>query len=224
MAVVPLVGDVLADVVEEARVLEELAIVVGEAVELAQLVEQLEREHRDVTRVRLGPRAAAGERLDGGPPDRERIVGPVGRVVATDGVEDHPLAQGPLADREVLDLEELHRQAHELDARDDEVDALGVETGHLLALGAGGLDEVGPKGIELGAGEREVVERRGHRLVAARCDHVAEVLDRAAAADGHLRLEGRGLDRTGREHVEDVLAQPAPVTLVDAGPNARTRR
>ena len=94
-----------------ARVLEQLAVVVVEAVQLAELVEELEREARDVAGVLLGPRAAAGERLHRRAADRERVVGPVGRVVAADRVEHDALAERPLADGHLLDLEELHRDA-----------------------------------------------------------------------------------------------------------------
>ena len=48
VAVVAVVRDVLADVVQQRGVLEELAVVVVEAVELAGLVEELEAELRDV--------------------------------------------------------------------------------------------------------------------------------------------------------------------------------
>ena len=77
--------------------------------------------------------------------------------------------------------------------------------------------------LELVAGERQLVERAGDRLVAARRDHVREVLERAAAADRHLRLEAHDLDRERAEHVDEVLAQPAPVALRDRVGVARTR-
>ena len=187
--VVAVVRDVLADVVEERGVLEQLAIVVVEPVQLAGLVEQLEAELRDVARVRLGPREATGERLHRRAPDRARIVGPVDRVVATDRVEHDALAQRPLADRELVDLEQLHRGGEELRAGDDEVDPLGVEALDALALRRRRREQLVVERLELLARERQLVERAGDRLVAARRDHVREVLERAAAPDRHLRLE-----------------------------------
>ena len=110
MAVVALVRDVLADVVQQRRVLEHLAVVVVEPVQLAQLVEELEREHRrrgaSAPRGHEQRRASAMHRR---PPHRERVVGPVVGIVAADRVEHDALAQRPVAHGELVDLEQLHR-------------------------------------------------------------------------------------------------------------------
>ena len=56
VTVVTVVRDVLADVVQQRGVLEQLPVVVVEAVELAGLVEQLEAQLGDLAGVGLGPR------------------------------------------------------------------------------------------------------------------------------------------------------------------------
>ena len=63
MAVMLLVADVVADVVQEARILEPLALAVAEAVNPLGLVEQRQRERRDLPRV-LGFPGAALRQLD----------------------------------------------------------------------------------------------------------------------------------------------------------------
>jgi len=46
--VVPLVADVHADVVQDRRVLEPLALAIGEAMDRARLIEERHRQTRDV--------------------------------------------------------------------------------------------------------------------------------------------------------------------------------
>ena len=79
--VVPLVADVDADVVQERRVLEPLALAIGQAVHAARLIEERQRQPRDLLRV-LGPVAAplgqldrrcAGGRRDSGRPARSAL-------------------------------------------------------------------------------------------------------------------------------------------------------
>jgi hypothetical protein len=69
--------------------------------------------------------------------------------------------------------------------------------------------------LELLPREAELVQRAGDRLVPSRRDHVGDVLQRAAAADGELGLEAHDLDGTRAEHVDEVLAQATPVALAD---------
>ncbi len=92
MAVVARARHVLADVVEQRRVLEQLAVGVAESVQSRGGVEQLECEQRHLSRVRLGPVAPAGETVHRLAPDRTRVVGPVAGVVAPDRVEHDPFA------------------------------------------------------------------------------------------------------------------------------------
>ena len=65
--------------------------------------------------------------------DRVRVVGPVGGIVTPDGVEHDAFAERPLADGELVEVEQLHRGGEHHRPRDDEVDAAGVE-----ALDTGG--------------------------------------------------------------------------------------
>ena len=133
----------------------------------------------------------------------------------TDRIEDDALAQGPLADRQLVDVEEVHRGREELGPGDDELDSLGVESLDLLALRGRRFEQLAVQRLELLAREAELVERTGDRLVASGGDHLGEIFERATAADRQLGLELRDLDREWAEDVDEVLAQPATITLGD---------
>ena len=92
MAVVARVRYVFADVVEEGGVLEQLTLVRSEPVELLGRIEELERQHRDLPRMSLGPVATAAEALHRLAADRARITRCELRVTAADGVEHDALA------------------------------------------------------------------------------------------------------------------------------------
>ena len=79
--VVALARDVLADVVQQRRELEHLAVVGAEPVQRLRLVEQAQREPRDVRGVLVVGVAPAREAGDRGAAQRARIVGPVVGIV-----------------------------------------------------------------------------------------------------------------------------------------------
>ena len=167
-----------------------------ESVQLRRPVEELERERRDLAGVRLGPVAAAGEADDRLAADRVRVVGPVVGLVAPDRVEHDALAQRPLRDGQRVEVELLHRGGEQHRAGDDEVDAAGVEPLHAQPVGAPST-RGSPCGAEqLAPGDRQLVER-GRVLVAPGGDHLRQALERPAAPDRELRLEGGDLLTTG---------------------------
>ena len=135
--------------------------------------------------------------------------------MTTDCVEDDALSQRPLTDRHLVDLEQLHRDREELGPGDDELDPLRVEALDLLALARGGRHELLVQGFELRARERELVQGAGDRLVTPRRHHLGEIFERAAAADGELRLELHDVDGERTEDVDEVLAEATAVALRD---------
>ena len=108
MPVMALVADVHADVVQQRAVFEQLAFRVAEFVRAARLVEDAERQARDLLRV-LRPVVAALAQFD------DAAAADVGiaidladpRAVALDVIDDQPLAQREIAERELLGLEVL---------------------------------------------------------------------------------------------------------------------
>jgi len=92
--VMALVTDVDADVVEDSRIFEPLALVIGHAVDASRLVEQHRRQARDLLRM-LGPVVTAfGEFEHAAPADVGIAIGLRDLfAMARDVVEDEPLAQ-----------------------------------------------------------------------------------------------------------------------------------
>ena len=72
-----------------------------------RLVEEPQCEVSYVASVRNVGIATPRQPRDRGPAEGSRIVGPVGRVVAADGVEHDSLAQGPVADGDAVEVERV---------------------------------------------------------------------------------------------------------------------
>src|SRR6185295_2785111 len=99
--VVSLVADMDADVVQDRRELEPLALAIGEAVDRPRLIEQRHRQPGDVVRVIRPVVAALGELDDAAAPDVGVAVDLRDLLpVAGDIVEDHALAQRQIAERD----------------------------------------------------------------------------------------------------------------------------
>ena len=102
MLVVALVADVDADVVQQRRVFQPLALAIGQAVDGARLVEQREREPRDLLRVLRPVVAALGELDDAAAPDVGIAIGLRDLLaVPRDVVEHQPFAQRQIAQRDL---------------------------------------------------------------------------------------------------------------------------
>ena len=227
VAVVVLVRDVLADVVQQRRVLEELAVVVAQVVQLAGLVEQLEAQLRDVAGVRFGPREAAGSAWI----DARRIAR--GSSVRSTG-SWRPIASSTMPSRSAHSLivsssTSKSSIAVSRNSAPATMSSTRFVSRPLIFCRCADVDASSSwcSGSNSSREKRQLVQRAGDRLVAPGGDHLRQVLERAAAADRHLRLEALHVDRERAEHVDQVLAQPAPVALRDrvrARRTARSRR
>ncbi len=102
----PLVADVIADVVQERRKLQPFALAIAEAVDVARLVEQGQRQPRHLPRVFRLPVAALGE-LDGRAAPHVGIAIDAGDFlpVLLDVVEHQPFAQRQVAQRDFAGIE-----------------------------------------------------------------------------------------------------------------------
>jgi hypothetical protein len=91
--VVALIADVRADVVQERRKVQPLALAIGQAVDAARLIEDRQREARHLIRM-LGPVAAAFGQLDDAAPPHVGILAGLRDVlpVVLDVIENQALA------------------------------------------------------------------------------------------------------------------------------------
>ena len=221
MAVVPLVADVVADVVQQRGVLEPLALAVAEPVHAAQTVEQRQRQPRHLLRVLRLPAAAFGQ-------FERRAAAHVGNLVdladvlavALDEVEHQAFAQRQIAQRDVLGVERAQQRVEQHGAGHDQVGAARVERRDLQApferqvadqladladrLGRHAqVAHLGRRraGVERGGdrAEREDRARRADDAVVAGVDDVAEIaIDLAADVLEHLALVAAA-ERVGRD-------------------------
>ena len=151
--VVAAAGDVLADVVQQRGELEQLAVVGVEAVQLGGGVEEVER------RASRPDGSAAPASCTGGRGSSTALPRMAcGSSDQSAGswrphrVEHDALAQRPLADRELVELERVHRGGQHHRPGDDEVDPSGVEAVDAQAVGGLRGDEVLVQREELACG------------------------------------------------------------------------
>ena len=118
-----------------ARVFEPLALAIGQAVHRSRLIEQRQRQPRDLLRV-LGPVVASlGEFDDAAPADVGIAIGLRDLLaVPRDVVEDQPFAQRQVAQRELVGAEPPEDRVEQDRAGDGEVGAARFEAGHLQPL------------------------------------------------------------------------------------------
>jgi len=132
-----------ADVVDDRRELEPLALAVGEAVDRARLIEQRNREPRDVMGMFRPVVAALGE-LDHAAAADVRVAIDLRDLfpVPRDVVEDHPLAQRQVAQRDLGGAKATQQLVEQDGAGDDQVGAARFEpryTQPLLQIESGGF-------------------------------------------------------------------------------------
>ena len=125
-----------------ARVLEPLALAVGQAVHAARLVEDAQREPRHLLRV-LRPVAAPLAQLDDAAAPDVGVALDLAdaRAVAVDVVEHEPFAQREVAQRELLGAEPPEDRVEQHRTGDAQVGAARIEPGHLQALLDVGVDQ-----------------------------------------------------------------------------------
>jgi len=198
VSVVPVVRDVLADVVQQGGVLEYLPVAGTEIMQLLGRVEQFEREASDLARVLLGEAASPRQALHRRPPNRTRIVGPVGRIVVPDGVEQDAFAQRPLAHGHLVELAHLHGRGQEHRTGDEK------RLPQLVALlrVADGLDRSRSQAVDA------IDVRVGPSLVMIRL-----------SSDRDVELEQWGARRK-RELFEKVFGRELELTAHPAGTRA----
>ena len=133
--VMSFITDVDADVVEDCRVLEPLALAIGEAVDCAGLIEQPDGEASDVQRM-LRPVVATFRELEHASSADVGI--PIGLSdflpVTRDVIEDDSLAQRQIAQRDFVRSQPPEDLVHEDCARHRKVRAPRFETRHAQPL------------------------------------------------------------------------------------------
>ncbi len=133
--VVILVTDVHADVMQQGAELEPFALAIAEPVNRARLIEQRERELRDLARVILVVVAALGELDDVAEADiRDALDLADVRAVLLDVVQDEPFAQREIAERDRLGAKIVEQCVDKHHPGHREVGAARIEAGQLQPL------------------------------------------------------------------------------------------
>src|SRR5688500_16924770 len=130
MPVMAYVTDMDADVMQQSAVFQQVPFAVATSVHAARLIEDRERQPGHLLRV-LGPVSAALAELD------DAAAADVGvaldladaGAVAVDVVEDEPLTQGEIAERELLGPQPADDRVEQDRARNAQVRAPRVEPG-----------------------------------------------------------------------------------------------
>ena len=191
---VALVADVDADVVQERRILEPLALAIGQAVDAARLVEQRDREPRDLLRVLRPVVAALGELEDAAAADVGIAIGLRDLLaVPRDVVEHQPFAQRQIAQRDLVGAEPPQDRVEQDGAGDGEVGAARLEAGHAQPLLEVERDELFADAAELLRRDPPVAQRRAGVGPSFGERDGAEAEDRARRADDAIEAGARDL-------------------------------
>ena len=144
------IADVTADVVQQGRELEPLTLAIGQHVRAARLIEDRQRQPRDLVGV-LGPVAAAFGQLDDAATPNVWILAGLCDVpaIALDVIEHEAFAQREIAQRDLRCIEPLQHGVEQHGAGHDEIGATRVETRHLHPLPDASLDKVLAKLVNL---------------------------------------------------------------------------
>jgi hypothetical protein len=131
MAMMPLVTDVHADVVQQRAEFEPFPLAIGQAVHASRLVEDVQRESRHLLRV-LGPIAAAFAQFDDASPADVRIALDFADpgAVAMDVIENQALPQREIAEREFVGTEPPHNRIEQHRSGDAQVGPARIESRH----------------------------------------------------------------------------------------------
>jgi hypothetical protein len=178
MLVMPLVADMDADVVEDGGVLEPLALAVGEAVDGARLVEERDGEPRDLLRMIRPVVAAFGELEDAAPAHIRVAVGLRDFLaVPRDVVEDQPLAQRQIAQRDLFGVQATQDFVQEDGAGHRQIGAARFEPRHAQTLPEIDCDEILTDAPNLLRCEAPVAQRAARRMPIGRGGHRPEAED-----------------------------------------------
>jgi hypothetical protein len=158
--VVTLVRDVDADVMEKGGVFQPLALAIGERVNAARLFEQRHRDLRHMIGM-FRPVVAALRQLDhASPPD----VGIAIRLrdllaMAGDVIEDQPLAQREIAQRQLGSPEPMHDGVEQEGSGDREIGAPRIEPRYTEPLFERQGDNLFSQATQLFCGDAAIAQR-----------------------------------------------------------------
>ncbi len=129
------VADVDSHVVKQRRVLEPLPLPIGQVVHGSGLIEKAYRQFRDLCRV-LGPVVTAISELDDASSTDIRVALDLGDLpaVAPDVVEDEPLPQRQIAQRQLGRAKRSHDRVEQHRTRHHQVCPARIESRNLQAL------------------------------------------------------------------------------------------
>ena len=141
MPLVVLVANVVPNVVQPRGALQPFPRLVREGEIILQLIEELERQVRNVRAVLTGFSEVAGQTGDAAPPRIGEVLGLLDTLgVPGDEVEQHAFAQCPGTRHEILRTDQAHDAIRQAGPCHNQVDALGVQPFDAQPFLAIGLD------------------------------------------------------------------------------------
>ena len=195
---------------QDRRVLEPLALAIGEAVNRARLVEQADGETRDVLRV-IGPVLAAVGELEHAPAADVGVA--VGLrdflAVARDVIEHESFAQRQVAERDFVGAEAPQELVEQDRAGDHEVRAPRLEPRNAQPLLEIERDDLLPHVADRLRRDAAVAQRAARRVPVRRRRDRPEAEDRARRPDDALEAGVRDLVEVLPDVGVDVAHQAA---------------
>jgi len=204
VTMVTFVTDVDAGIVQNGRVLEPFALLVGHPVNGARPVEERQRQPRDLVRV-IRPIAAALSEFDHTAPAHVRI--PIGLrdllPVFGDVVEDQTLAKRQIAQTDLVGVEPFQNGVEQDRAGNREVGTSRIEPRHLETFFEIQRREQFPHAVNLLGRHASIPDRCGPFALA--CGNGAEAEDCAGCANDAIETGCRDLFEMFLELRRDVL-------------------
>ena len=211
MAVMALVADVDADVVQQRAVLQPFPLAVGEPVHAARLIEDVQRQPRDLLRVLRPVPAPLAEFDDAAAADVGIALDLADAgAVAVDVVEHDALAQGEVAEREPIGAEPADNRVEEDRAGHREIRAARIHARRRQAFFDVRFDEVFSQAVQGLGADAKVAQIFGRLAVVGR-RHQAQAEDRAGRPDHAIEALADNLVDVGAHLAVEVLDQPALV-------------
>jgi len=203
--VMPGVTDVRADIVEQRGEVEPLPLAIGQPMDAARLIEDRQREPRDLVRV-LGPVTAALGQLDDAAAPHVRVLPRLGDVlpVALDVIEHQPLAQREVAQGDLGGVEMPQHGVEQDRAGDDEIGAPRIEPRHLHALRDAAGGDVFSQPADLLGRDAEISDFVARAPPIGQRDR-SEAQDCSGRANHAIEAGGPDLAKILRELVIDVV-------------------
>ncbi len=226
MLVVSRIADMHADVVEQGRVFEPLAFVVGQLVDRPRLIEESQSQLRDLAGV-LGPVAASIAELDHAAAPDVRIALDLRDLlpVALNVVENQAFAQGEVAERELVRPERANDGVEEHRTGHDQVGPARIQAGNLEALLQAQIDDGLAKAMQLLRRNSKVASVVGHAAALLGRSHGAQAENRTGGADHAIESGGHDAPHmigNLRRHVLDEL--PLVLATDRIGPHEAFRQ